>query len=111
MNGDRVFFFEDHASIRSNEFHERAPGHMVGRLLPIEQAHEPLFPLVFLPVIESVHAVEASEDAMLPRMVRRFVFREHDPARRVAHRMEIRTRVRLHDVSREFNPVALSGQL
>ena len=78
MNRDRVFLFEHDVSVRRDEFHQRAPGHAVGRFLQIEQPHESLLALVFLPVIESVHAMKAGEDAVLPRMIRRTVLRQHD---------------------------------
>ena len=36
-------------------------------------------PFILLPIVESVHAMEPGENAMLPGMIRRLVLRQHDP--------------------------------
>lgn len=77
--------------------------------MEIEKAHEALGAFVFFPVVETVDAMEAGEDAVLPGMVGGAVFGEDDAAGRIMHRVEIGAGVGLHDVGGEMKPIAAVG--
>src|SRR5207248_9268507 len=85
--------------------------HAVGRFLQIEQPHEALLALVLLPIIESVDAMKAGENAVLPRMIGGTILRQDNPTGRIAQRMKVGTGIRLHHVSGEFGPIALVRRL
>ena len=89
MESNGVFLFEDGGAVGRDVFSERAPGNAVGISggmsgrrrsggPTFEQAHKALFALVLFPVVEAIDAMEAGEDAVLPRMIVGAIFGEDD---------------------------------
>src|SRR5258706_14007532 len=64
MNRDSILLFKHDIAVWRDQLHQRAPTHPVRLLLQIEQPHEALLSLVFFPIIESVDAVKAGENAV-----------------------------------------------